>query len=529
MCEKDAMRSSDVIPEINGRCVFCDGSYCLPETFLLEQGGFAPWCVQAFCERSGRKYRFTEIAGKTADIRLVRKSGIPEEAYQIDVSSSGICITASSEKGVVLALTTVSAFLRNDTGLRFMQLEDSPRLGYRGLLLDCVRHFFTVQEVKKVIEEIASVKMNVLHWHLSDDQGFRIESGIYPGLHEQCGKEYYSQQEIREVVEFARIRGVEIIPEIDMPGHTTSILAAYPMYGCTGQKVSLAESGGIYPIVLCPGKEETFVFLENLLGEVASLFPSEWFHIGGDETPDREWKICPDCQRRMEEEKLTGTRQLQGYFTDRIREILKKYGKKTICWNDTLEAGNFKWNAEDTRIQFWSVQYADTMLAYIGKGGKYIYSDMFELYFDYPCGMTSEKRVRHCIPKIRGTACTAGGMAGMECCLWTEHVENNEALEKRLFPRLYAFAENAWTGIADDGDFQRKLAAYILHAKKRGISCLTVDEANPQGEERKREIMEYTYIMKSSMSDEVRKTTMEFSKPGKEFNDRFMEKFFGAE
>ncbi|MDR0910858.1 MAG: family 20 glycosylhydrolase, partial [Spirochaetaceae bacterium] len=208
---------------------------------------------------------------------------------------------------------------------------------HRGFHLDCARHFYAVDEVKKIINEAAIAGANVFHWHLTDDQGWRIESKQFPKL-QAINPEYYTQNDLKAVVDFADTKGVEVIPEIELPGHTRSLLVAYPEFSCTGESVELATKGGIYDVILCPGKDSMFAFLEELLNEVCALFPGLRFHIGGDEAPKNKWHDCPDCRKRMEQEGLQDYEDLQGYFTNRVNAIIKKNGKKAICWNDSLVA-----------------------------------------------------------------------------------------------------------------------------------------------------------------------------------------------
>lgn len=368
-----------------------------------------------------------------------------------------------------------------------------------------------------------------MDWQLGNDQGFRIETDQFPRLHAQAGK-FYTKRDIQDVVEYARIRGVEIIPEIDMPGHTTAILAAYPQYSCKGEPVALATSGGVYPIVLCPGKDEVFDFLEKLLNEIVPLFPGKWFHIGGDEAPDWEWTDCPHCRARMTQLGLATPRQLQGYFSDRVRQMLQSHHKDVICWCDSLEAENFDWRdtpKQKVLVQYWGIQYADKMQSFLADGGRMIYSDMFELYLDYPSAMSSMKKIYHSKPAIRNAEYPEA--AGMEACLWTEYVSTNELLESRLFPRVYAFAENAWCREADYEDFLNRISQLIENSRKCGIHCQSAEEADPRGEAKKQGIMEYTAIMQAGMSPEMRELAVKFTKPNEEFNARFMQKFFGVE
>ena len=237
------------------------------------------------------------------------------------------------------------------------------KYNYRSLHLDCARHFFPIATVKKVIEGISFGNMNVLHWHLSDDHGWRIESKKFPRLH-GCSREYYTQEEIKEVVSFAKERGVEIVPEIDMPGHSLALLAAFPEYSCKGESVEMAKARGVYKTILCAGKEDTYAFVEEVLEEIIPLFDSQYFHIGGDEAPKDEWKECPHCNAKMKALGLTNYEDLQGHFTKQVCEILRKHGKTPICWNDALLANNIP---EDVTVQYWTIDYAKQMVPFVEK------------------------------------------------------------------------------------------------------------------------------------------------------------------
>lgn len=529
-----------MIPQVNGIWDINEETYHLPIRFHVKNTEFHEECMAAFCERTGTSY---QSVNEKAEVTLIKNTQLEEEAYRIETKEDGIRIEASSEIGVIWALTSLYSLLiereSNEVHISTIELpqgiiEDAPLYEHRGLSFDCVRHFFEADEVMKIIEEIALVKMNVLHWHLSDDQGFRVESKKFPELHRQCAPHYYTQESIREIVRFAQNRGVSIIPEMDMPGHTTAILAAYPQYSCSEQKVSLGKSGGIYPIVLCPGKESTYHFVEELIDEVCDLFPSKWIHIGGDEAPDREWKSCPACQQKMAEEGLTQERQLQGYFSAKLIEMLKKRNRKAICWNDSLEASNFMNESsmnDETRIQFWSIQYADVMEKYLAAGGRFIYSDMFLLYMDYPSSMIPLEKIYRTKPVLRDVdyAGKKENLVGMECCIWAENLTSNQDLEEKLFPRLYGFAENVWGSATDYEGFEKRVEAKILSTKARGLHCLSLEESNPIGDKKKNEIMEYTSKLTSGMSEEMRALTLEFANPNEEFHKRFMKEFFGMD
>ena len=488
------------------------GGTCTP-TGPVQNGGFAPWCLEAYEQRIGHA---------ACGLHLEKDDTLSPEEYELTTAPDKITVRAATEQGVIWALATL-AQMQADGQLPIARIKDAPRYAHRGLLLDCVRHFFPAEEVKRVIEEMARVKLNRLHWVLSNDQGWRIESKAFPQFCQLEGNAFYTQQEIREIVQFAAVRGVEIIPEIDLPGHTTALLAAYPQYSCREEPVQVAKGGGIYGVVLCPGKEKVYAFLEQLLDEVCTLFPGRYFHMGGDEAPDWEWEKCPHCQAKMREQGLIKTRQLQGYFSTRVKEMLRRRGKQVLCWNDTLMADNFAWDA-DTTVQYWSIQYADATLAGLKNGGRMIYSDMFRFYLDYPSAMTSMKKIYETEPEIRGQV---QPVQGMEACLWTENVPDVLTLEDRLFPRLYAFAENCWGTNNAYADFLRRLPPVLDAAHKRGLHTQTLAEADPEGEARKAGIQSYMAAMQSSMSEEMREQAAKFTNPGPEFEARFMQEFFG--
>ena len=466
----------NLIPAPRGSVHMQEGSVKLPETVTVSLGDFAPWCLEAFAARLDGH---VETAGN--GFITLKKADIAKEGYKLTVTKDGITVEAADESGAVWALTTVTELTAEGEALPIVTIEDAPHYGHRGLSLDCSRHFFTADEVKKVIDQMTRVKLNVLHWHLVDDQGWRIECKTLPLLHETTGT-YYTQEEIRSIIEYARVRGMEIIPEIDIPGHTRSMIAAYPHLSCFGEKTELCQFGGIFEKILCPGKDETFEFIEKLLTEVCALFPDDRFHIGGDEAPKTEWKKCPHCKARMEELGLTDYEDLQGYFTKRVVAILKKHGKRAVCWNDVLESKDV-----DTGniIQYWTAQHEAPVPAFIERGGKVIFSNMSALYFDYPHGINSLNKVYHYQPVVMGKSyADSPNMLGYEAALWSEQVETPEHLEELLFPRLYAVSEIAWNEAGDYADFEHRAEKKIEIAAKQGVNCMTKDGWNPEGEAR---------------------------------------------
>lgn len=504
-----------IVPAFRGRMTAKGAERTAPKG--VETGTFAPWCADAYCERTG-----TDHARSSDAVRLVRENELPEEGYRINVEEKQVEISASCERGVIWGLTTLYLLKNQEGKIPVCRIEDAPALEHRGLMLDCARHFFSAGEVKRIIEYCTLAKINVLHWHLSDDQGWRIESRQFPLLHETSGS-YYTQDEIRQIVEYARRRGMEIIPEIDLPGHTSGILAAYPEYGCRREKVQLAECGGIYRTILCAGKEDTYAFLDRLLKEVCDLFPSGRFHIGGDEAPKNEWEECPDCRKKMEDQHLLIPDDLQGYFSKRVSGILKKNGKMPVCWDDTL---NSDIRPEGMTVQYWNIQRAKPLKGFSDKG-KFIYSDMFELYLDYPHSMIPLKRIYRSRPKIGIKGCgPSASFMGMEACLWSEHIESDEELERHIFPRIYALAENTWSGSQDYSSFLSRLPVLMKKCAEGGAACTPLVSCDPKGSARKSETIAYFLKMNSAMTPEIREKTVESSRPGLKFACRFATRFF---
>lgn len=511
----------NIIPKANGLSEVLSTSYRLPSSYIsIDLGSFDKICIQAFLDRANLQ---REIKAAN-EIVLQLESGYKSEEYKLRVSKEGIMIKAATENAVISALTTLYQIMDKDGNVTCCNIHDKPRYVHRGLSFDCVRHFFPVQEVKRIIEQMALVKMNVLHWHLSDDQGWRIESKRYPKLHQQHGNDYFSQDEIKDIVAYANTRGIEVIPEVDMPGHVSALLAAYPQYSCSGKAVNLATCGGIFPVILCAGNEDTYVLIDNLLDEICSLFTSKRFHIGGDEAPKKEWVKCPRCQAKIKEENLANEIELQGYFSNCVMDMLKQKGKAAICWNDSLEAKDFNANAT---IQYWTVNHAEPMEPFINKGGKFIFSDMFTYYLDYPYSMTPLKRVYEDPQCIGDTDCSDNpSLLGVEACIWAEHLKDSESLEKRLFPRLYAAAEVMWSNMRDYENFESRLIAFLKKCHPTDMGVTAENEWNPQGEQRRQESFGYLASLTGAMSPDVHAETIESAMPNEMFQRKMAEKFF---
>lgn len=340
------------------------------------------------------------------------------------------------------------------------------KFSYRGFMLDVSRHYMPVEEIRKFIKAASLCGLNKMHWHLTDDQGWRIEIRKYPKLTKigsvrgrshfgavsetENNSGFYTQDEIRGIIDYADALGIEIIPEIEVPGHASAMLASYPQFGCRrtvirGDERHVIEeaydyhvmtTGGIFPNLICAGKDESLHFLEDILDEVADLFPASWVHIGGDEALKQHWRRCPDCQRRIREEGLADENDLQRWLVLKLGEHLRQKGKQTIVWNDSLAGGMLP---RHFIVQHWMGNDKETE-EFMAAGGKVICSDVAHYYFDYAYSTMDAYHVWE-TPVIPVYASKyPEGLLGIECPLWTERVTNTERAAYLLFPRMTAAA-----------------------------------------------------------------------------------------
>lgn len=423
----------------------------------------------------------------------------PEE-YDLTITKENISIVFSSNEGYFRGLTTLAQLIEENTSkgiIPAMHIEDYPKFEWRGMHLDVVRHFFTVDEVKKYLDHLAMYKINTFHWHLTDDQGWRIEIKKYPKLIEIGSKRkesmigpyvdqtfdgtpyggFYTQEQIKEVVEYAKKLHITVVPEIEMPGHAVAALAAYPELSCTGGPFEVETKWGVFDDIFCP-KEETFTFLEDVLTEVMALFPSEYIHIGGDEAPKTRWKECPHCQALIKNEGFKDEHELQSYFIKRIENFVNSKGRKIIGWNEILEGGL----APNAAVMSWTGDEGGIEAA---KQGNYaVMTPGGALYFDHyqgdpqnePLGFggnnTLEKVYSYNpIPKELNEQ-EAKYILGAQANMWAEYILDFNHIEYMLFPRLFALSEITW-GTAKPNEYQNFENRVIYHfgyLDKKGIN-----------------------------------------------------------
>ncbi|MBN2375392.1 MAG: family 20 glycosylhydrolase [Sedimentisphaerales bacterium] len=464
-----------------------------------------------------------------------------KEGYALEVKDDGVVITAASAHGVFNGCQTLRQLLPTEiesktkvAGISWsvpkVKIEDEPRYPWRGMHLDVCRHFFDKEFVKKYIDMLAMHKMNVFHWHLTEDQGWRVAIDKYPKLTEisawragEYGKKYpegetyggfYTKDEIREVVAYAAERFVTVVPEIEMPGHSVAVLAAHPELSCTGGPFIVYENWGVSKDVFCAGKEETFEFLENVLAEVVELFPGEFFHIGGDECPKDRWKKCELCQARIKAEGLHDEHELQSYFVQRIEKFLNSKGKRLIGWDEILEGGL----APNAAVMSWRGMSGG--IAAASQGHDVVMSPTSHCYFDFYQGdpKTEPKAIGGFLPleKVYSFEPTPENlpedkkkhMLGAQGNVWTEYIPTTQQVEYMAAPRMSALAEVVWSPkeLRDWDDFQQRLGHHLLRLDGMEVNYRL---PNPSGLQSNNVFLDtMTVEMASSIPDsEVRYTT----------------------
>ncbi len=457
---------------------------------------------------TGYKQTVTDQSGsETIALILDSAADTGEEGYELDVTPQGVMVKAQTPAGLFYGMESFMQLLPAEIesqsvvkGIAWtapaVSVKDSPRFGYRGLMLDPCRHFIPVENMKKHIDAMALFKLNTLHWHLTDDQGWRIEIKKYPKLTEVGGKRiegegfeyggFYTQDQIKEIVQYAADRHITIIPEIELPGHGMAAISAYPELSCKGEPATPRIIWGVEDIVFCAGKEEVFQFLEDVLDEVVTLFPGEYIHLGGDECPKASWKECPLCQKRIREEGLkakdghSAEERLQSYFVQRMEKVVAKHGKKMIGWDEILEGGLapsatvMSWRGEEGGIAAAAMDHnvimspnpvglyidqfeGDSKIEPVSIGG---YSSVEKIYKYNP------------VPEALQTSGKGHYVLGAQGNAWSEYMYQPELNEYRVYPRILALAEITWTPLdkKDYKDFERRLDNALVRLDGHNIN-----------------------------------------------------------
>ena len=490
--------------------------------------------VPAPCELAWREGTCAYVE---ADVRYVRDAALPPEGYRLEVTPGGVTVASADDAGAFYARKTLKQLAAGDGGragarpsrgasgtprptIPCCVIKDAPAFRWRGFMLDEGRHFFGKETVKGLLDQMADHKLNVFHWHLTEDQGWRIDvprfpelvkygsvrpespmhgcrgtKGDFRGNGQPYGPYFYTPDDIREILAYAKERFIMVVPEIEVPGHIRALLAAHPEFACKeGLPRVPCMFNGVQDEVLCAGNDDAIRFMEQVYDEVCALFPGAYIHIGGDECPKKRWKECPKCQARIKALGLKDEDELQAWVTRHFTDYLAKKGRRTIGWDEIL-AGN---PGTETIVHNWRKPKYGIEAA--EKGHDVVVSGLGMTYFSVPQGVPDDP-FTYLSPKMRCSLAKAysfdpcAGMTdaakkhvlGAECCMWSECVWNEYDLAFKLWPRACAFAETVWTGPVSDvqervppagrdfSDFLRRMAIHRKRLIAAGVNCAPLE------------------------------------------------------
>lgn len=428
--------------------------------------------AQYLKEKLAGYVRVTTSANPGSAIVLAKEKNNPElgnEGYRLVVEKNGIKISANSDAGLFYGIQSLLQLLPEEVqsgkpfklnGYRIagIDITDKPKYGWRSFMLDSGRQYQSPAFIKRYLDLMAMLKMNVFHWHLTEGMGWRIEIKKFPRLTEigsnlADGKQqqgFYTQEQIRDIVGYAAKLNITVVPEIDLPGHSEAALTAYPEYTCFNEKPETVMS--FSPVLFCAGKEKTYTFLQQILDEVCELFPSEYIHLGGDEAPKQNWDKCPDCQKKIADEHLANTHTLQLYFSARLANYMKGKGKKVIFWGDVVYQDDYK--LPDNVVIHWWNWRANKDLALknaIKNGYPVICNTNYYTYLNFPVIPWSKYNIERTFDMRMAYEQNPSHIKnpnalvmGMGCAIWTDWYVLENMIDQRVFPRIYVLAEQMW-------------------------------------------------------------------------------------
>ncbi len=481
----------EVVEQNDGMSFVIDGStkICYPEGNEKMKRN-AEFLASYIKHLTGTEVKLTTKADEDAiQLSLDETVGF-DEGYELNVSKNLVTLKGKTEAGVFYGIQTLSKIMPITDGTKLAaipagNIKDHPRFDYRGFMIDVGRHFFSVDYLKEIIDMLALHNINYFHWHLTEDQGWRIEIKKYPKLTEIGSKRngtmkdwetkevdnipvsgFYTQEEAKEIVRYAAERYITVIPEIDMPGHMQAALAAYPELGCTGGPYEVATTFGVFEDVLCAGNEKTLTFAKDVINEIMDIFPSSYVHIGGDECPKKHWKTCPKCQKKIKELGLKNTKnhtkenQLQAWFMGEVEKEIQKRGKEMMAWDEILEGNPNK----STTVMAWTSPEA--RVRSVESGHKTIVCPITNYYFSNPRnnklkGVSSIKKVYDFEPlPENATPEQKENIIGAQGCIWTEWTKDSVKMEWQMMPRIAALSELQWSDPKD-----RNLDDFLMRLK----------------------------------------------------------------
>jgi hexosaminidase len=433
-----------IIPRPNGLVTVTNGTFLIPKEFDIlipsKDYSFVATQLGKWLQTSFGTVCSVVIRKNNAAFHfVVSAEELGAEGYRLSILPEGCIIFSASPAGAFYAIQTLRQLVDSRLpAFLCCEITDHPIFSWRGFMLDATRSFCPVPELLRLLDLISSLKLNTFHWHLTDDQGWRIAIGAYPLL-TSGNAPFYTKNQIKQVVSYASKRNITIVPEIDMPGHFMAALVSYPQYSCTGGPFKTPDGGGIFSELLCMGNDEAISFARSLIYEVCDLFPGPFIHLGGDEIPLTRWKECPKCQKRLKDLHLQQEKGLLSWFTNQMASFAQEKGKRVIVWNDSLQ------ESYDTSIacQIWSPLDLGSPTALVGR--TCIMSDYFHTYLDLPHAMVSARSAYQYGHMIQNVPKKAYSIVGAEFLLWTEKVHTRKQRDTHMFPRLIAGAEALWT------------------------------------------------------------------------------------
>jgi hexosaminidase len=403
------------------------------------------------------------------------QSSNEDESYSLEVTSSGAHLRAATVVGAMHGLETLEQLVQSDATGQFVpavSIQDKPRFRWRGLMIDCGRHFISIEVIKRTLDGMAAVKLNVFHWHLSEDQGFRIESKAFPKLTE-LGSDgfFYTQEQAREIVAYARDRGIRVVPEFDMPGHTSAWFVGYPDLASAPGPFHIERKFGVFDPVMDPTRESTYKFLDTFIGEMTAIFPDHFMHIGGDENNGAEWRANPRIQNFMREHNLKDTAALQNYFNQRLLKLLEKHGRHMIGWDEILTPDLPK----DIMVQSW--HGFDSLATGARNGYRGILSAGYYL------NLMSTAAAHYGVDPLPQDSDLSpeqqARILGAEACMWEEQT-SSQSIDSRIWPRTAAIAERFWSprNVNNADDMYRRLAVESLRLEALGLTHISHEEVS---------------------------------------------------
>lgn len=421
-------------------------------------------------------------------LKVDKNTRLPEEGYCLNITNERVEIISSSSKGIFYGIQSLCQLLsikadKNEASIPLVSIEDYPRFEWRGCMLDVSRTFMPKELLKRYIDVMSSYKLNTLHLHLTDDQGWRIEIKRYPRLTSVGSKfdpefnemgGYYTQEDIKELVAYASLRNITIVPEFELPGHECAAIASYPELSCRGVRPQIHPffmGPGVHEEIFCAGKPQTYEFIYNVLDEIIALFPSQYIHIGGDEAPKAEWKKCSHCQKTIRENNLANEEELQSLFVKRISDYLSQKGRKLIGWDEIIDGGKLK---GDETVMYWRGWKAKEIEKVARQGFKIISCPTTYCYFDYGYESINTNKVYMYEPVPENTsAYVAQNYIGVQSNFWSHIDRSEDRIDKQLFPRLFALSEVAWSfpQNKDWGRFKKAAKKHCGKIREKQINC----------------------------------------------------------